>query len=608
MDMTKEKDSKYNLFENVIYVYKGVVEHKPYLLLILFLSIISTVGARYVWLFVSKLVIGYIDTGVEQAGFIRQIALLSVLAIVFLCLQALVLYWVDPAAFYVRPMFMLRRNRSFFHLNFEKTEQQETLDSRQKSINATSWPQNGVEGLIRKTIVFFSELAICIVAMVVLGKSSPIMIAVVVLFGTLSYFMIDKTSALEKKYTKDDVVYEKRKEEHFTKTARDFTYGKDIRLYKMEGIIFDTINSLNLVMHNKVCEARNAWIKCDFLVHFLEMVRELVMYILLIYMIIKGKCSIAEFTLYIGCVRNFALAYQTLATTFAEMRNCSREVNDFREFEALCNRDDSSGIPVPMTGKYTFEFKNVSFKYPSAESYALKNLNIKIDNGMKLAVVGLNGAGKTTFIKLLLRLYEPTEGEILLNGVNINEYSRKDYFRIFAPVFQDLECFAFTLAENISMKDLKETDVDRAEKIARKVGLNKKLDEWKGGILTNVLKDLHNDGITLSGGESQKMGLARALYKDAPVAILDEPTAALDVMAESKMYEDFDEMVKGQTAVYISHRLASTKFCDMIAMFQGGKLVEYGTHDALMDKHGKYYEMFEMQACYYKEDDKGLSE
>ena len=321
---------------NILYVYKGVMKHKPYLLLLLVLSVISTVGARYVWLFASKIVIGYIDSGIKQDNFIKLIVGLSVLAIVFMIMQSLVLYWVDPAAYYVRPMFMLRRNRTFFHLGFEKTESKETMDSRQKSINATSWPQNGVEGLIRKTIVFFSELAICITACIILGKSSPVMILVVLIFGTISYFSIDKTSALEKKYTKDDVVYEKRKEEHFTKTARDFTYGKDIRIFKMENAISDTILQLNAKMHENVCKARNAWIKCDVLVHSLEMIRELVMYIILIYMITNRKCSIAEFTLYIGCVRNFAMSYQTLSMTFAEMRNCSREVNDFRAFEELC--------------------------------------------------------------------------------------------------------------------------------------------------------------------------------------------------------------------------------------------------------------------------------
>lgn len=596
-----EPNKKYSLLNNILYVYKGVVLHKPYLVILLFISVISTVGSRFVWLYVSKNVIENITVGFNEKDMVIRISIMTVFAIVFSVMQVFVLYWVDPAAYYIRPMFMLKRNFKYFHLSYEKTEQQNVLDSLQKSINATSWPQNGVEGLIRKTIILVSELATCIFAVIVLGKRSPIMIPVVIVLGTLSYFIIDKTSEKEKKYTKDDIVFEKRKEEYFKKTARDFSYGKDIRLYKLSDKILHTISKLNDYMHQQTCKARNEWIKCDLFVFSMDMIRELLTYSLLIYIIMGNKCDIAEFALYVGCIRNFAVSYQVLARVFAEMRNCNREVNDFRDFEKICDQDDVNGKEVPQIDNFLFEFRNVSYKYNSSDKYALKNLNIKIENGTKLAVVGMNGAGKTTFIKLLLRLYEPTEGEILLNGVNIQEYSIEEYHRLFSPVFQDLECFAFTLAENISMKDLNNTNLERAEKLAIQVGLGEKLKDWKDGIKTNVLKVLFDDGVILSGGEEQKMGLARALYKDAPVSILDEPTAALDALAESKLYENFDELVKDKTTVYISHRLASTKFCDVIAMFENGEIIEYGTHQELMNLCGKYHEMFEMQAYYYKE-------
>ena len=202
-------------------------------------------------------------------------------------------------------------------------------------------------------------------------------------------------------------------------------------------------------------------------------------------------------------------------------------------------------------------------------------------------------------MKLLLRLYEPTEGTIYLNGVDIRTYSTESYYRLFAPVFQDLECYAFSLAENVSMRTEENTDRHRVVQCLREAGLGNKLDEWERGIDTPILKVLHNDGVLLSGGERQKMALARALYKDAPIVILDEPTAALDAIAESKMYEDFDHLVDGKMAVYISHRLASTRFCDVIALFEEGELAEYGAHDDLLQKNGRYAELFRMQAQYY---------
>lgn len=600
--MDSSSNRSFGLWSNILYVYKEVLKSKRYLLLLLVVSLLSTIGTRYIWLYMSKVVIEFVGNNSLEDRFVLVVLKLTCIAVIFMLMQTFVTYWVDPAAYYIRPMFMLRRNQKYFDVSFERTELQEVLDIRQKSVNATRWPHNGVEGLIRKTIVFTSEIATCFVAMFILGKSSPIMIIVVVLFGTVSYIMIDKTSALEKKYTKDEVVYEKRKEECFTKTTRDFTYGKDIRLFSVADRMIATIKELNYYIHVNVCKARNAWIKCEMASSSLEMIRELTMYAILIYLILKGKYSIADFTLYIGCVRNFASSYQTLSKTFAEMRNCSREVDDFRNFETLCDNEVQMTEDIPLVEKYKIEFRGVGFVYPSTNRYVLKNINITIETGTKLAVVGLNGAGKTTFIKLLLGLYEPTEGEILVNGVNIQKYDKNSYYRIFSPVFQDMECFAFTLAENISMKDISETDIKKADSIARKVGLGNKLDEWKAGIQTNMLKVLHDDGVTLSGGEMQKMGLARALYKNAPIAILDEPTAALDVMAESKMYEDFDELIQGHTAVYISHRLASTKFCDLIAMFENGNIIEFGTHEELMKKKGKYYEMFDMQASYYREE------
>ena len=213
--------------------------------------------------------------------------------------------------------------------------------------------------------------------------------------------------------------------------------------------------------------------------------------------------------------------------------------------------------------------------------------------------MGLNGAGKSTFIKLLMRLYEPTEGEILLNGVNISEYDKRSYYGLFAPVFQDVELFAFPLAENVSMQSPEKTDRQLAEKCLVSAGFGDKLADLPNGVDTEILKVIYDDGVDLSGGEKQKLALARSLYKGAPVVVLDEPTAALDAIAESRLYNDFDKLTGGKTAVYISHRLSSTQFCSNVAMFRDGELCEYGTHESLMKKDGAYAEMFRLQAQYY---------
>lgn len=248
--------------------------------------------------------------------------------------------------------------------------------------------------------------------------------------------------------------------------------------------------------------------------------------------------------------------------------------------------------------EYYIEFRNVSFKYPRTENYVLRNVNLKFKIGEKLAVVGMNGSGKTTFIKLLCRLYDPTEGEILLNNVDIRKYDYKEYMSIFSVVFQDFKLFSFGLGQNVAASfDYNE---ELAKKCLEKAGFYDRLQKMNKGLETSIYKDLDEEGVEFSGGEAQKIALARALYKNAPFIILDEPTAALDPIAEYEVYSKFNEIVQYKTAIYISHRLSSCRFCDVIAVFDDGQIVQRGVHDKLLqDTHGKYYELWNAQAQYY---------
>lgn len=248
--------------------------------------------------------------------------------------------------------------------------------------------------------------------------------------------------------------------------------------------------------------------------------------------------------------------------------------------------------------EYYIEFSNVSFKYPRTENYVLRNVNLKFKIGEKLAVVGMNGSGKTTFIKLLCRLYDPTEGEILLNNVDIRKYDYKEYMSIFSVVFQDFKLFSFGLGQNVSASF--HYNEELAKRCLEKAGFYERLQSMKKGLETSIYKDLDEEGVEISGGEAQKIALARALYKNAPFIILDEPTAALDSIAEYEVYSKFNEIVQDKTAIYISHRLSSCRFCDIIAVFDGGQIVQRGVHDRLLqDTHGKYYELWNAQAQYY---------
>lgn len=248
--------------------------------------------------------------------------------------------------------------------------------------------------------------------------------------------------------------------------------------------------------------------------------------------------------------------------------------------------------------EYYVEFKNVSFQYPNADAYALKHVNLKFKVGEKLAVVGMNGSGKTTFIKLMCRLYDPTEGEILLNGVNIKKYDYNEYTSIFSVVFQDFRLFSFSLGQNVSASA--SYDEDKVIECLKKAGFAERLNSLPNKLNTFLYKDIDADGVEISGGEAQKLALARALYKNAPFIILDEPTAALDPISEYEVYSKFNEIAGTKTAIYISHRLASCRFCDKIAVFHEGEIIQLGSHEELLaDSNGKYYELWNAQAQYY---------
>ncbi len=598
MDRIKQK--KYSLFNNVIYVYKGVAKYKPYLIALIVLAVFCTVGSKFIWLFLGKYIIEYITTGMEIADLIRIVSVLTLSNI--LCAVGLnaVNFGKEPAAFYVRPMFMLKRNISHIGMFYENLENREVLDAVERSKDSTRNVDVGIEGIIRLTLEFCTCAVTCLAAVIILCNMSIVMVLMVLLFGILSYFSINRASKKEKEYTVDSVTYQKRKLEYFNRVSNDYSYGKDIRVYRLADRLLKTQEELRNELHCGVRKARIQWIRSGLFTNLLDLFREGLMYGALVYFILAGRIGIAEFMLYVGCVHSLSEAFYALLKTYAKLKKCSMETNDYRSLNEFCEEEKDEGGRFDEND-FEIVFENVSFKYPGSKDYALKNINIRITKHEKLAVVGLNGAGKTTFVKLLLKLYRPTEGKIYINGTDINTINTKRFYEQFAPVFQDMECYAFSLAENISMKPSDKTDKQLAEECLVKAGLGDKLKTLEHGVDTPMLKVLAEEGLELSSGEKQKLALARAIYKNAPMVVLDEPTAALDAMAESRMYEQFDSLIEGKPAVYISHRLASTKFCDNIALFENGRIIEYGSHNALLQQKGRYAEMFEMQAVYYRE-------
>ncbi len=308
-----------------------------------------------------------------------------------------------------------------------------------------------------------------------------------------------------------------------------------------------------------------------------------------------GAFEVGSITQYIGSLIMLSKGVSAIFENIGDMRTNSIFLKTTFEFLDLENSDSSADV-VPQSKKHIIEFKNVSFKYPSSENYALKNVSVTLDD-RKIALVGRNGSGKTTFIKLLTRLYKPTEGEILLDGRNIFDYNNDEYMKLFSVVFQDFKLVALPLGQNVASS----IDYDKQRVISslEKAGFSDRLEKMDSNLETYLYKDLSSEGVDVSGGEAQKIAIARALYKDAPYVILDEPTAALDPIAEAEIYSKFNDMVGEKGAIYISHRLSSCRFCDEIIVFAGGEILESGTHDKLLKHGGEYAKMWAAQAEYY---------
>ena len=380
----------------------------------------------------------------------------------------------------------------------------------------------------------------------------------------------------------------------------DYNTGKDVRLYSMEEFVSKEQEKQKNMIDDLFTATIKKSLTHDTITSLSANILKIMTYIFVIFACMSGSVSIGSIAMYVGCIIRVVSAVNEIVRNIQAILTNNRYLENYFKFFDIPSKMYQGTLPVEKRDEngYTVEFKNVSFKYPGSENYALKNFNFKFNNSQRMAVVGMNGSGKTTMIKLFCRLYDPTEGEIYLNGIDIKKYKYNEYLDLFSVVFQDFKLFSFNLGQNVAASV--DYDNEKVIKTLSKSGFDSRLENMPNGIETYLYKDFAEDGVEISGGEAQKIALARALYKDAPFIVLDEPTAALDPIAEYEIYSKFNEIVGDKTAIYISHRLSSCRFCDDIAVFHEGELTQRGSHDTLItDENGKYYELWNAQAQYY---------
>ncbi len=384
----------------------------------------------------------------------------------------------------------------------------------------------------------------------------------------------------------------------------DYNVGKGIRLYNQREIFNKEVESYLQEAKKMFNDVGNMNAKYSGFNGLISSFLGGMIYMFVGLKAISGAITIGSIVKYAGSINQFMSGSKEVLSSVNSIINNNQYLQLYIDFLNIEGEKYKGTIPVEKRNddEYEIEFKNVSFKYPGTDVYALKNVSIKLNIGERLAIVGMNGSGKTTFIKLLCRLYDPNEGEILLNGIDIKKYDYKEYMNLFSIVFQDFKLFSFSLGQNVAASvNYDETAVTD---VLEKAGLKERLTAMPKGMHTPLYKDFDEDGVEISGGEAQKIALARALYRDAPIIILDEPTAALDPIAEFEVYSKFNEIIDTKTAFYISHRLSSCRFCDEIAVFHEGRIVQKGNHEELLkDTDGKYYELWNSQAQYYKDEE-----
>lgn len=571
-----------------------------YILLNVISGILSSMLKIYVIIFPKDIVNCVLDHNFEHAY--RITILYIVCGLITASVKNLVDYLITNQKEYTKKRYDEKLKVKFMELEYQKIETAEYLDKKEKA-------RVGKDNIIE----FGENINIFITCVLTIGyvcyllfQLSLILVAIVIATVLFSSYLNYRKIRVEERLQENFVVLN-RKWDYLNYICRDKDNSKEIRLYNLGTWLSDKIRYFVENNEKLIKENYHATTKANVGDAFGQNIQSVIVYLYLGYKVIKKVLSIGEFLQYVTAVSTLSGSLTSIAKSFQNgLKNLSFMANykSFVELESF----DMGELDLPNDLE-TFDLviENLSFKYPDTEKYVLKNFSLHIHPGEKVSIVGLNGAGKTTLIKLILRLYTYEEGRILLNGVDIRKYKLEDYRRKFSAVFQDFKIFSFTVEDNILMGDMGEIDHEKvSEEKERRVWnaiesaeFTDKINQLKNGLNTFMMCDYEKDGIELSGGMQQKIALCRAYYREPKMLILDEPTSMLDPMEEYKMYQGLSKLSDDKTAIFISHRLASSKFCDKIAYLENGRVIEYGTHEELMQENGKYYALFMKQAQYY---------
>lgn len=585
------------------FICKTAWREKPLLFVTYVVLFLSAVVAKIQVVVLPKFLIDELVDMISGGNSKQHIRLAVTYAVVIIVL-ALVTNYVSSICIHIKNIYAEWFNEYFevelsnhaMRMDFEHTEDPKALDQVARAKEGISWYSGGVIGILDSLYNIVMNITVLIGVAAVIIVTCPLLLPIQIISLLIMLYFNARNNKLEveqfKKLAKLNRVFG-----YVFYQLADFAYGKDIRLYDSSKMMCDKADGFaegQVVVWKETMKkiTKNSWA-----MDLVNAARDGLSYFYIGFLAIAKKITIGDFSM---CVSSASTLYQSLGALTSGWQETIKKCSYAFQFLKFLDYPEAmkKGEESVSEQKHMIEFRNVSFRYPRSEKFVLRDINLKIKSGEHLSIVGVNGAGKTTFIKLLCRLYDVTEGAILIDGKDIKEYTEEEYRKLFAVIFQDFKLFAFSLKENILVGTSE--DDEKLEKVLKLSGLYEDAMKLENGVNTILYKSFDEHGTELSGGQKQKTAISRALYKDAPIVILDEPTAALDPVAEYEIYRQFNQLVGGKTAIYISHRLSSCKFCDKIAVFEEDTIKEYGTHEELVGKeNGIYAEMFAAQAQYY---------